>query len=306
MPKILVVDDSPLDQRVAGKILQQRPGLTAAEKATGLEVVFANNGKEALEALPRERPDLVVTDLQMPELNGLELVEAVKATYPRLPIVLMTAHGSEDIALEALRLGAASYVPKKRLAADLLETVEDLLSVLGARRQQQLLLDECWLQSESHFLLPSDLSYIPPIIALLQENLNRMKICDDNDQIRVAVALREALSNAIIHGNLEISSALRDTDEKAYYAQIGERRPQEEYRNRNVYVIAEESRTQATYIIRDDGPGFDHANLPDPTADENLERVSGRGLFLIRTFMNYVEFNDKGNQITLVKRRCHD
>jgi len=306
MTKILVVDDSPVDQRLAGKFLQAVSVSVESDKEAAVEVVYAGNGLEALAAIGRERPDLVLTDLQMPEMNGLELVDEIRAKYPGLPVILMTAHGSEDIALQALQRGAASYVPKRKLSTDLRETVENVLTVTGFTRAQQRLLDDCWMQSESHFLLPSDLSYIPPLIKNLQDNLTRMKVCDENDLIRVAVALREALSNAIIHGNLGVSSELRETDEKTYYAQIEERRHQEPYGRRQVYVIAEESRRQAVYIVRDEGAGFDPHGLPDPTAEENLDRVSGRGLLLIRMFMDDVSFNDKGNEIKMIKRRGHD
>jgi len=62
------------------------------------------------------------------------------------------------------------------------------------------------------------------------------------------------------------------------------------------------TKDEATFIIRDEGAGFDPNDLPDPTAPENLIRASGRGILLIRTFMDDVCFNDKGNEITMVKR----
>src|SRR5690349_13770360 len=105
MPTVLVVDDSPIDRRLAGGLL---------ENHFACDVQFAADGKEALQQIERVAPDLVLTDLQMPEMNGLELVAAVKRDYPFVPVVLMTAQGSEDLAAEALRRGAASYVPKRR------------------------------------------------------------------------------------------------------------------------------------------------------------------------------------------------
>jgi len=57
-------------------------------------------------------------------------------------------------------------------------------------------------------------------------------------------------------------------------------------------------------VVRDEGSGFDPAALPDPTAPANLERVSGRGVLLLRTFMDEVIYNELGNAVTLVKR-CH-
>ena len=301
MATILVVDDNAVDRTLVGKLLEKRPGLTEVEKATGLRPVFAANGREALEKLEQNTPDLVLTDLQMPEMDGLQLVEAIKSKYPHIPVILMTAHGSEDTAVQALRRGAASYVPKPNLARDLLETVEDVLAVArGGANQQRLL--ECLSTLESHFILENDPSLIPPLIAHLEEGLRKMKLCDENGLIRVAVALREALINAIHHGNLEVGSDVRERNEREYQALVEDRRRQEPYMDRRVHVMAKQTRAEVVFVIRDEGAGFDPKTLPDPTDPSNMERISGRGLLLIRTFMNEVEHNDKGNQITMVKR----
>jgi anti-sigma regulatory factor (Ser/Thr protein kinase) len=151
--------------------------------------------------------------------------------------------------------------------------------------------------------LPNKLSFIPPLIGHLQENLARMKLLDENGMIRVAVCLREALTNAMIHGNLEVDSALRDRDEKGYYRLIEERAGEEPYGNRYVHVTARESCEEASYHIRDEGAGFDFRSLPDPGDPANLERVNGRGMLLIQTFMDEVRHNSKGNEITMAKRR---
>ena len=58
-------------------------------------------------------PAVVLTDLQMPGLDGLALVQEIREKYPRLPVILMTAHGSEDVAILALRAGATNYVPEE-------------------------------------------------------------------------------------------------------------------------------------------------------------------------------------------------
>src|SRR5947208_5971954 len=116
-------------------------------------------------------------------------------------------------------------------------------------------------------------------------------------------ALHEAMSIAIFHGNLEVSSVLREEDEAGYYKLAEDRRRQKPWSDRRVYVTARMSRLEAVFVIKDDGAGFDPDSLPDPTDPTNLERVSGRGLLLIQTFMDKVEHNETGNQITMVKRR---
>jgi len=302
MATVLVVDDSSLDRHLAASLLARRAGAETTERSARFDVLFASNGEEALAAIQKQTPDLVLTDLQMPDMDGLKLVQEIRYRYPFLPVVLMTGQGSEDIAIQALQRGAASYVPKKNLAYDLIETIEDVLAAAGAKKHQQRLLDECWMQSESHFVLSNDISFIPPLIGHFQESLTRMRLVDENGLIRVAVALREALTNAIYHGNLEAALEPRARDDKAYRQLIEERRHQEPYEDRRVYVTAKESRREAVYTIRDEGPGYDPASLPDPADPVNLEKVSGRGLLLIRTFMDEVLHNRQGNEITMVKR----
>ena len=292
MATILVVDDSAVDRLRTEKLLTRNSQLT---------VVSASNGREALDAIERIVPDLVLTDMQMPEMDGLRLVEEIRAKYPAIPVILMTAHGSEELAVQALQRGAASYVPKRNLAQDLPDTIDSLLDMSRSSRGQQRLL-ECLLATESQFVLENDASLIPSLIGHLESNLTRMRLCDENGLIRVAVALREALVNAIQHGNLEISSGLREKDDREYYRLVEERRQQEPYQDRRVHLFAKESHREAVYVVRDEGPGFDPATLPDPTDPANLEKVSGRGLLLIRTFMDEVHHNKAGNEITMIKR----
>jgi response regulator RpfG family c-di-GMP phosphodiesterase len=253
--------------------------------------------------MKKEVPDLVLTDLQMPEINGLELVEAVRRSYPFVPIILMTAHGSEEIAGTALQKGASSYVPKKNLARDLIHTVESVLAVSRTSRNLQQVMD-CLTETESHFVLLNDPVRLQPMIGYFQDLMMFMKIVDKSGLIRVGTALYEALVNGIEHGNLELGSDLRDVDDrKAYQQLLAQRRLEQPYQDRRLHVSAKFSHNEAVFRIRDEGPGFDTSNLPDPTDAPNLERVSGRGLLLIRTFMDEMKFNALGNEITLIQRR---
>jgi CheY-like chemotaxis protein/anti-sigma regulatory factor (Ser/Thr protein kinase) len=291
--QVLIVDDSPIDRHLAGAIVNKVDGWTAA---------FASHGKEALEQMEQQLPDVVLTDLLMPEMDGLQLTQAIRARFPNLPVILMTAHGSEDVAIQALQKGAASYVPKKCLARDLEETLEQLLSVSQASRNQQRIL-ECLMRQDAEFVLDNDTGLVAPLVGYIEQTLDRMKACDPSGLILVGVALHEALTNAILHGNLELDSAMRETDEKLYYNLATERRSQQPYANRRVNVRVSLDRSQTVFHVRDDGKGFDPATLPDPTDPANLGKVSGRGLLLIQTFMDHVEHNARGNEITMVKRR---
>ena len=294
MQTILVVDDVTLDRHLVGALIEEHAGWSA---------VFAEDGRDALALIKLQVPDLVLTDLQMPEMNGLELVEAIRRDYSYLPVILMTAHGSEEIAVTALKAGAASYVPKRDLARDLIPTTQKVLDMARTTRNQQQIL-ECLIETEFRFLLSNDPHRVQPLINHLQDHLTLMNLVDKAGLIRVGTALHECLINAMEHGNLELTSELRESEHsKDYRNLVDQRRQLQPYCDRHVLVTARFSREEAAFVIRDDGRGFDPSKLPDPRDPANLQKCSGRGLFLIRTFMDEVRFNETGNEITMVKRR---
>lgn len=293
MTTVLVVDDAATDRQLAG-------GLLKAD--TDWTVLYAVDGKDALREIELHVPDIVLTDLQMPEMNGLELVAAMKKGYPLIPVVLMTAKGSEEIAVQALQAGAASYVPKRSLADEVQEIIRRILSASREERSYARLMHRL-SRHESSFVLENDLALIPSVVHYVQQLITQLRFCDEPERLRIGVALEEALLNAYYHGNLEVSSALRETDHMAYYELARQRAAEEPYCNRRIYVEARLSPTEALCIVRDSGPGFDPSEVPDATDPANLERPCGRGLLLMRTFMDEVRFNDMGNEVTLVKRR---
>jgi CheY-like chemotaxis protein/anti-sigma regulatory factor (Ser/Thr protein kinase) len=292
MATVLIVDDSPVDRRLAEGLLEKKPDFSFR---------YAADGAEALREIAQSPPDLVVTDLQMPVMNGLELVRNVRARFPLVPVILMTAQGSEEIAAQALASGAASYVPKGRLARDLVETVEMVLATARAHRHHARLM-ECVRHSHWTFVLDNDPSLIPAAVDHLQQHISRVRFCDETGRIRIAIALEEALLNALYHGNLELSNNLREAEPRRYYALANERRGEEPFCSRSIHFEATFTDEEAKFVVRDGGQGFDPSGVPDPTDPHNLERPCGRGLLLIRTFMDEVRHNERGNELSMVKR----
>jgi CheY-like chemotaxis protein len=289
---VLVVDDSAFDHHVIERLLKP---------VAGLRVLYAASGREALEILERERPDVILTDLIMPEVDGLELVQQVRGRFPSIPLILMTAFGSEEAAMRALRAGAANYIPKKDLARDLVETVQQILRVAAGDRHRRAL-SRCLEYRESLYVLDNDPVQIACLMELIQEELDGLGILDRTVRVRVGVALQEALINALYHGNLEISSDLRQGDERAFYEAAAERRNQPPFASRRIQVRVRIDQRAATFTIGDEGPGFDTSRVGRPIEPEDLFRIGGRGLLLIRTFMDEVAFNAAGNTITMIKR----
>jgi CheY-like chemotaxis protein len=287
---ILVVDDSAADRELAGTLLER----------ASWRVLYAENGRDALAQMRVHAVDLVLTDVVMPVLDGLAFVEHAKEDHPLVPVVLMTARGSEEIAARALEAGAASYVPKKLLVRELVEVVRRMLDVFRERKSDSRLLGH--LRAAS-FVLENDLDLLSSLVSYLTRVLRDSGIFDESDCHRISTALDEALTNACYHGNLEVRSEIRDHDARAYRVLAKERRQVAPYRDRRIHVSVTLESDAVRFVIRDDGRGFDAAAVRDPTRPDQLERPSGRGIFLMKTFLDEVRYNITGNQVTLLKLR---
>lgn len=295
MAKILVVEDSAVDRTLIG-------GLLARERSW--EVDFAFDGQQAMDYLAnpenQPHPDVIITDLQMPVMDGLELVRRVRESYPEIPVVLVTSYGSEKIAVEALKTGATTFSPKTMLKTDLIRTVKQVFE-MSSRMKYTHDTRINPAPKQVAFVLENEASLIGATIEHLQENLPSWS---DRDRLQIGMAMGEALTNAMHHGNLEVDSSLRVMDdEQRYYELIRMRKNISPFCHRRVRVEAEFSDQHICVQISDDGMGFNPKEIPDPSCEENIHKLSGRGLFLIRAFMDQVAHNLTGNQITMTKLR---
>ncbi len=293
MARILVVDDSPVDRRLISGLL---------ERESEWSVETADDGQAALDILVGETFDLVVTDLQMPAIDGVELVRRLRELDVRIPVVLVTAFGSEDQSRAALRAGAANFLHKGRLILDLVPTVRNVLDWSERIRDRpHPHVEESTGNRSMAFVLGNELGQIPCLIETFSD---RLPDWARDDELRISMALDEALTNAVCHGNLEVDSSLKCLENlSAFEKRVNIRKNCHPWCARRVRVEAVFSSEEIEFRIRDEGPGFDPGSLPDPTCGENLSKPSGRGIFLIRTFMDNVTHNRTGNQITMVKRR---
>ena len=301
MTTILVVDDSAVARRIVAGLLV---------KESDWRIEFAESGSEALARMKDAVPDLMITDLQMPSMDGLELVAAARVHCPDVPVILMTAYGSEMIAVEALEQGATTYVPKSQLAQKLPGTVEEILALARADRSYARLID-CLIRNEFSFFLDNDAELINTLVDLVQHMVVSVRFCDFAGRLQIGVALKEALTNALYRGNLEIrfdhaKAASEESPQEQEVSLAERRRSQSPYRERKTFVDVRLSRDEARFVIRDEGPGFDVTTIPGTSYPGGLDPNHGRGLSLMRTFMDEVTYNDVGNEVTMVKRRASD
>lgn len=124
MARILVIDDDPSLRRTMRKVLER----------AGHDVVEAENGATGMSLVRDSPPDLVVTDLLMPEKEGIETIQEIRAEFPKLPIVAVSGAGSAEEGgplLDAQLFGAEATLSKPFSVEELTETVERVLSEQG-------------------------------------------------------------------------------------------------------------------------------------------------------------------------------
>lgn len=117
--KVLIVDDE--------ETLTWGMAKSLSKDKDKYEVMIANNGREALNILKREKIDLVISDIRMPDINGLDLLVKIKKEYPHTKVIIMTAYGSPDVQKEANRRGSLYYIEKPFEISDIRKIIIDMI-----------------------------------------------------------------------------------------------------------------------------------------------------------------------------------
>ena len=129
---ILVVDDDPYIQEALGDRLE----------SLGYRVARASDGKQALELIDHQDPQMVFLDIEMPGMKGLDVLREIRAREKDFPVVMITAYGSVDLAVEAMKEGAYDFIPKPFKANHIALVVEKALERQRLRREKEVLSEE--------------------------------------------------------------------------------------------------------------------------------------------------------------------
>ncbi len=131
-PRVLIVDDEPNIRRI----------LQVAFDKAGYQSMTAEDGHAALGLMAEEAPDCILTDVTMPGMTGYELLRQVKAEYPNTPVVIMTAFGTIEVAVEAMKAGAVDFLLKPFSLDHLTTVVTKALEVRALRDENRQLREE--------------------------------------------------------------------------------------------------------------------------------------------------------------------
>ena len=273
MSRILIVDDDKTTRLVLRKVLTH----------AGFSTSVAKDGVEALKAIAGGGFDLLLLDVWMPRMNGLELLSRLRASATRPRVVVMTSDDAPETLLKALREQAFKYVHKPVESAALIETVQDALAapesppieVVSARPEWVELLVPCTREAAGR---------LESVMAHLDANLA------PDVRESIAFAFRELLLNAVEWG--------------------GKLDP-----SRTVRIACLRARRMLMYRIADPGPGFDIDQLPhaavgqpasDPIAHMHVReakgiRPGGFGLLTVRASVDELIHNEQRNEVVFIK-----
>ena len=276
-PRILVAEDDTRIRMVLERFLQM----------AGYDVSAHPDGRPALEALDAARAegttgfDLVVTDINMPDMSGDELLREVKAREPNLAVVVLTARSDPQTITECFKHDAYRYLVKpftrEQLEKVVAAALEESRETSPAQHTEG---EEGWVVLSS----PSRQEYVDRFQEFCDLLINTR--LDEQAKSEVKIALQELGQNAIEWGN----------------------RMETERTIRLSYRLLED---RILIRIEDEGAGFDPSNVPDPTVDpikliEDREasgkRPGGFGVHLARRIMDTVSYNERGNIVTMEKR----
>lgn len=251
-----------------------RTVLSDALREQGHDVVTTGDRCEAVERDDLEDFDLIISDLAEYADSGVQIVSELKRKRLFVPIVVSSEEAQQAGIVKAFKLGAANYLRKPYDHDELRSIVEKTLGYKLRFVEDLKVLP--YVREHIEFELPSDISLMNGVLHYITERVAALGVIKP-DASNLFIALDEAFVNAVKHGNRHDHQKL-------------------------VRIIADLSTKEARFTIEDEGEGFNVGDIPDPRDPENLFKTSGRGVLLIYNIMDEVEYNERGNRLTMVKR----
>lgn len=292
MPNILVVDDSETQIVFVKSVLQN----------LGVSVRSAANGREALDQLNEHPMDLVVTDMRMPVMDGLELIREMQTHHPSVPAILLTGFGSEILATEALSAGAVNFLSKEYIHIQLRDTTQRVIRLANANAQM-LAIKGALRPSTQDFLIDSALERVSPLVCLQLQMLTAMRVLRTSERIRIAEALHYLYYLLILHENLELPVSKTPLSLSQATSLIESIEQADEARARARRTIAtriEVDQEAVRFTLSYQGDGEAIRKGPLPGTPDSFSDERGRGMLLLTSVMDEV-FLGRVGEITLVK-----
>ncbi len=261
-----------------------------------LSLQTAYDWDDALRILFQSKPMAFIFSLNVLARGGAQHIHQLKAQFPEVPLMAIRhSNYSEDV-LSLMQAGLYACLAEEHLAQQFAYNLVKLVaSQTGTYNPMSLLYEERLL------LIPNDFSLVLQIAKTLVECSIPLS---DKSRFHFILGLSEIITNAIEHGNLGITYEEKTHALKAsrFFALALERTDREPFKNRVVTIRCRilPHLKRIEYFVADQGLGFDWRHLHDPRSEANLLSRHGRGILMARHAFDEVNYNEQGNEVTLV------
>lgn len=238
----------------------------------GMVPLLAENVPEALKLLQKQSIELILTDLIMPEIDGLEFLDIVKREYPSIPIAVLSAYGIIANTVSALTKGAYSFITKPFSLEDIKAVIDKGLRLRNLSLNTDAL--QGFIHSSTNIEFPGDADLFPALLYFIIKECQWRGVEKDTILTNVAICLEELLYNAFFHGNKKDKSKIIKV--KADF-------------NPGLFQIS----------IKDSGRGFNHQAIMEQLDSSNPLTMKKKGLFIVKNMVDTVAFNNEGNEVII-------
>jgi len=264
--RALVIEDDPVSAKLIETALRTE------------NIVFepTDRGEEGIELAKLYDFDIIILDLRLPDIDGYEVVRRLRASRVQTPVLILSGRSDPTDKVRGLTNGADDYLKKPFSRDEICTVAMKSLKPWHINAGKRRIIPSMKKTITLDLLSTPDV--IDPVFYHVFDDAASLGFPEDALRLNVYLALNEALANAMDHGH-------KGDPEKI------------------IRFEAHFTSDEVEILVRDEGEGFDPEMLPDPTDPENLMRTRGRGVFLMRCYMDEVEYRDGGRTLRLVKRR---
>ncbi|PJZ84508.1 ATP-binding response regulator [Leptospira harrisiae] len=264
-------------------------------------VTLASDGLEALAISNQNTFDLIISDISLPKLNGIQFIQKLRADGNQTPFLVITGDSDIQIAIDVFRMGAVDFFLKPfrmealRSRIKKFENADIDLSLLFNSGEIIQFSADCRIK------LRPQIKKLNSYIAFIVKQILNSPLATHEDLISIKIVLYELLANAIEHGVAGVSYAEKQECLEANedYFKLVDARCAEN--NSFVFVEISMDDVGITIVIRDEGTGFAVSQIPNPVVNPAANLVSGRGIFLAKMNIDSIVYNEKGNEVRFFK-----
>ncbi len=291
MKTVLVIDDEDSIRQV----------LSIALKEKNYSVFTASNGAEGIEVFKSKKPNIVITDVKMHEMSGIEVTKKIKRMDEDVDVIIMTGYGSEELVIESMRAGASNFIKKPISLNELFTILENIIVKKESKKRSEVAKDIV-VYEKKRCIIGNDITRIWNVVNQVLFNLP--KNIESSVYEGLKIGLYEIIINAIEHGNLGITYEEKNQalNSNTYTELLDKRIREAEKENKKVIINSILNNGVFEVEVIDNGNGFDYTQLPSPHEPDRIFESNGRGIFLASVYYDDIRYIDPGNKVILTKR----